>query len=180
MTPNSGQQASKQNLETKVSVTDLALVRARCQAAEAIFQWRRQQIDTYFDVLAGRLKLREEEDTEAVLIAYSRPDVPIARWSQYVLYPVSDPPTLKYALSISPGIRVVVRKHRELWLHARTRIHLDLVDGLGEFVELETVMTSQSQVDIEQEHHHVLQALGIVDHPAITTSYSDLLLKEQP
>src|SRR4051794_11233272 len=101
------------NIELKVPVTDLAAVRALLPGLGAVPAGLLWQVDTYFLVPNGRLKLREAETAE--LIAYSRPDDVGARVSEYLLAPVAAPGPLKEALARALGIRVVVGKRRELW-----------------------------------------------------------------
>jgi len=137
------------------------------------------QRDTYF---AGtregrRLKLREEEGRGAVLIPYARPDDPAVRVSEYALVAVPDPDALREALGGALGVRVVVAKRRRLLLWREVRIHLDDVEGLGAFLELEAVAPPES--DLGPEHAKVAElraALGIGDDALREGSYSDALL----
>ncbi len=167
-----------QNFEIKVCVKDLEVIRRNCQKLGAEFQWDRRQCDTYFRVPEGRLKLREETD-RATLIAYQRPDTEGSRCCQYELFPVTDTRGLKRALAISPGIRVIVSKHRELWLFGHTRIHLDRVNDLGTFVELETVIDTQTLAEAEHEHQKVFDALRLRDGGTIAESYCDLIERSE-
>ncbi len=110
------------------------------------------QVDTYFAVEQGRLKLREivhtrpagETTATAELIRYERPDEAGARVSAYERTELADPTETRAQLAAEHGIRGVVEKDRELWLVDATRIHLDRVVGLGDFVELETVCARRS------------------------------------
>jgi homotetrameric cytidine deaminase len=118
------------------------------------------QRDTYFHVPSGRLKLREEEPGEAHLIAYARPDDASVRVSAYRVVPAPDG-TLA-ALSETLGVDVVVEKRRHLLLWETVRIHLDEVEGLGSFVELEAV--AEDDADLSREHEQVArlrETLGI-------------------
>jgi len=135
------------------------------------------QTDTYFDVPHGRLKLREEAG-RAHLIAYERPDDPIARESHYRLVPTDDPTGLSDALTAALGVLVVVKKTRHLLLWKNVRIHLDTVDGIGEFIELEAVADSTSDLTREHQLAADLQAkLGIAAELIVAFSYSDELLR---
>ncbi len=134
------------------------------------------QRDTYFRAAQGRLKLREEEPGEAHLIAYSRPDAAAVRMSSYRVVPVPDPPALLAALEQAPGVDVVVAKRRRLLLWETVRIHLDEVDGLGSFLELEAVAEPGS--DLTRERRQVAQlreALQIGDDALREGSYADAL-----
>ncbi len=132
------------------------------------------QRDTYFRVREGRLKLREEEPGEAHLIAYSRPDAAEVRVSSYRVVPVPDPAGLLAALGETNGVDVVVEKRRRLLLWETVRIHLDEVEGLGSFLELEAVAGPDS--DLARERRQVAQlreALEIGDEALREGSYSD-------
>src|SRR4030095_3325937 len=98
----------------------------------------------------GRRRRREQEPGGAQLIAYQRPDDPQARTSAYRIAEVADPDALREALDAALGTRVVVAKRRHLLLYENVRIHLDDVDGLGAFVELEGVAAPES--DLAREH----------------------------
>ena len=73
------------------------------------------------------------------------------------------------------GVKAIVDKVRELWMYGNTRIHIDDVEGLGHFVELETVITNQTNTEAQAEHHLVKRALEIDDAKIIPVSYSDLI-----
>jgi predicted adenylyl cyclase CyaB len=167
-----------QNIEIKVRVPDLGEVRHRLHQARMQVQWEQIQIDTYFRVQHGRLKLREDDSTS--LIAYSRPDEDASRISHYRLLPVSDAETLKVMLSEALGVLVTVRKTRSLYLTGHTRIHLDEVDGLGSFVELETVIDDQPLDAAWAEHYRVRDMLALNQHEVVPFSYSDLIMGHGP
>jgi predicted adenylyl cyclase CyaB len=75
------------------------------------------------------------------------------------------------------GVKAIVDKRRELWVYSNTRIHIDDVDGLGDFIELETVITNQTDIEAQSEHHFVKQSLEINDDQIVPVSYSDLIIK---
>lgn len=140
-----------------------------------------QQRDTYF---AGardgwRLKLREMS-SGAELIAYARPDRAGSRNSAYTRVPVPDPEALRASLAKALGVRGVVDKTRTLLLREHTRIHLDLVDGLGTFVELETVLGPDlGEAAGKAELDRIASALGLHAHAPVSGSYIDLLAAAQ-
>src|SRR5918992_5395321 len=109
------------------------------------------QRDTYFARARGRLKLREQEPGEAELIQYRRADAPDARESEYRRVPVADVDAIREALDAALGTLVVVAKRRRLLLWEGVRIHLDQVEGLGGFVELEAVAAAGSDLVAERE-----------------------------
>lgn len=128
------------NIELKARLADLAAAR---QVAERLATKRlgiQHQVDTYFHCRDGRLKLREIDGLSAQLVWYSRPDEQGPKASDYRLVPVSNPKTLRAALQAALGIRGVVEKRREAFLHHNVRIHLDEVSGLGQFLEFEAVL----------------------------------------
>jgi homotetrameric cytidine deaminase len=130
------------------------------------------QRDTYFRVREGRLKLREEEPGEAHLIAYARPDAAEVRVSSYRVVPAAE--GVLAALTQTLGVDVVVEKRRHLLLWETVRIHLDEVEGLGSFVELEAVAGAGSDLSREHEQIARLRAeLGIED--LREGSYSDAM-----
>jgi adenylate cyclase, class 2 len=169
---------ARRNVELKARDADPAATLARALALGACDEGVLTQRDTYFARARGRLKLREQaggREAGARLIAYVRPDDDAARTSAYRLAEVGDPEALRDALDAALGTLVVVDKRRHLLLYENVRIHLDEVDGLGSFVELEAVAGAES--DLTGEHELVLRlgdelALGA----AVAGSYSDLLL----
>jgi adenylate cyclase class IV len=140
----------------------------------------RSQRDTYFHAVQGRLKLREAQvdgtESPAELISYARSDRPEARVSSYRVVPVFDPIALADALADVLGIRVVVEKARRLLLYENVRIHLDRVTDLGDFVELEAVVTGPGGPAAEEPKvTRLRRALGIADDRLVARGYADLL-----
>jgi len=162
------------NVELKAHDPDPARTLERALAAGAADHGLLRQRDTYFHVPHGRLKLREEEPGEAHLIAYERPDAAEVRLSSYRVVPVPDPAGLLAALEATNGIDVVVAKRRRLLLWETVRIHLDEVEGLGSFVELEAVADPASDLERERSQVALLcEALAIGDDALREGSYSD-------
>ena len=166
----------RRNLEIKARCSDLAVARQTARALCGDTGTIEQQCDTYFRVPRGRLKLREIAGQPAVLIAYHRPNDVSARTSEYHLVPVADAAALKAALTATLGVRGAVRKRREIFLHRNVRIHLDTVDGLGDFIEFEAVLGDD---DAAEDSQALLKELGQRFHLDLTQllapSYSDLL-----
>ena len=165
------------NLEFKAETGSLELLRANLRALEAEFSGRLHQIDTYFDVPKGRLKLREVEDYGGTLVYYERPDAAESRYSHYQLCDIANHAPFKQMMSDVLGVKVIVEKNRELWIYGNTRIHLDEVLDLGEFIELETVIRDQSEAEAQAEHNYLKETLHIAAADLIPVSYSDLLLE---
>src|SRR4051812_48605102 len=166
----------RRNVELKARDPDPARSLARARALGAEDQGELRQRDTYFAALRGRLKLREQEPGGAELIAYERPDAAQARESRYRIAPVADAAALRDALAAALGVTVVVAKRRRLLLWEGVRIHLDRVDGLGAFVELEGVAPAGSDLSAEAARVARLRAeLEISDDAIEATGYADLL-----
>jgi predicted adenylyl cyclase CyaB len=166
----------RQNLEIKARIADLASARQRLAGLRVRDGGVELQTDTYFFVRRGRLKLREILGQPTVLIAYHRPDSAEARTSDYRLMEVAEAETLKAALADTLGVRVVVRKCRTVLLWENVRIHLDEVDGLGNFVEFEAVLSAEADLRRSQGRLYWLERLLEIrpeDHVAV--SYADLL-----
>jgi adenylate cyclase class IV len=179
--------SNRRNLELKVACepADLDELLARthqltCAPVELL-----HQIDTYVDVSVGRLKLREIRATaardviiRAELIAYAREDDEGSRWSTYEVVPIAaeHAPAMLRALLLNHRERVRIDKLRHVGLIGQTRVHLDRVEGLGAFAELETVMGAQREDVAADEHQQVIAALGLDRFPSVAGSYSDLAL----
>ena len=167
--------APRRNVELKALDPDPARSLAVCRELGAEDHGVLRQRDTYFRARAGRLKLREEEPGGATLIQYDRPDAAAVRESRYRLTRVPDPDELRASLDAALGTLVVVEKERHLLLSEGVRIHLDTVQGLGSFVELEAVAPPESDLTVERANVARLQReLGIEE--ILTDSYSDRLL----
>lgn len=136
------------------------------------------QSDTFFESKIGRLKLREfADDQMAELIFYHRTDQTGPKTSNYQLIPIPEPDMLKMALEQSNGIREVVKKQRTLYLIGQTRIHLDRVERLGSFLELEVVLRSdQSPEQGVEVANSLMDTLQITPDQLIENAYVDLLL----
>jgi homotetrameric cytidine deaminase len=167
--------AQRRNVELKALDPDPERSLAVCRELGAEDRGVLRQRDTYFRAREGRLKLREEEPGGAVLIQYDRPDGSKARESRYRLVPVPDPEATREALDAALGTLVVVSKDRHLFLWEGVRIHLDRVEGLGAFVELEGVAPPGSDLAAEREKvARLREALQIGE--VLPDSYSDRLL----
>jgi homotetrameric cytidine deaminase len=167
----------RRNVELKARDADPEATLRRALELGASDEGVLRQRDTYFGRTRGRLKLREQEPGGAELIAYQRPDDAQARTSAYRIAEVADPDALREALDSALGTRVVVDKRRRLLLYENVRIHLDDVDGLGSFVELEGVAAPDSDLARENELVERLRAQLHLGEP-VPVSYSDLLLDE--
>ncbi len=165
------------NVEIKARTQRLAEIRAILLAQDGVEpQGLDHQIDSYFQVPEGRLKLREG-NIENSLIYYERMDQAGPKASQVRLYQVDPKSGLKSLLMAALPVKKVVDKHREIFFIGNVKFHLDKVAGLGEFVEIEAIDTdgSHSQPTLEAQCNHYLNLLGIVPEELCRQSYSDML-----
>lgn len=164
------------NIEIKARVHDFtALMRATELAVgkEAVII---RQRDTFFNSDTGRLKLREFTDGSGELISYLRENSLEPTPSDYLMYKTNDPDVLRDTLKMTLGVRGVVSKTRHLYIMGRTRIHLDEVDDLGHFMELEVVLEpGEDPDDGDKEARHLMQTLGILEQDLIQCAYIDLM-----
>ena len=140
-----------------------------------------QQDDTFFACTHGRLKLRDFGDGHGELIHYQRPDAAGPKVSDYVHAPASDPAALREALTRACGAVGRVRKTRQLLLAGQTRIHLDRVERLGDFLELEVVLRDeQTALDGMAIADALLVQLGLALAQRVAGAYLDLLASSAP
>lgn len=169
------------NVELKAHDPDPDATRAAALAFGAHEAGTLIQRDTYFPVLDGRLKLREQDGAAAQLIAYHRADAAGARTSTYRRIDVPDAPALVAALTATHGPGPVIEKTRRLLQWQNVRIHLDDVRGLGAFVELEAVVPAGTGApDLDAEHAKIAAlraALGIHDAAVVSAGYAQLLTR---
>jgi predicted adenylyl cyclase CyaB len=136
------------------------------------------QDDTFFRCDKARLKLRAFSDGTGELIYYRRADEYGPKESFYLRSPTSSPDSLRECLTLAYGQVGRVRKHRKLFLLGRTRIHLDAVDDLGDFLELEVVLADDEPVEAGvREAHGLMESLDIKSHQLIDEAYVDLLTR---
>lgn len=168
--------APRRNLELKARDRDPARSLSVCEELGAEDRGTLSQTDTYFEVPRGRLKLREEPGASAHLIAYERPNSAAHKESRYRIIPVVDPTELKEAFSSLLGLKATVRKHRRLFLLENVRIHLDQVESLGNFIELEAVTESEAEPnDFDPLLIDLRHSFQIADADLVRGSYCDLL-----
>ncbi len=127
----------------------------------------------------GRLKLRILAADRAQLVYYERPDQDGPKRSNYFIFETSNPDPLKETLTLALGVRGVVRKTRYLYLAGQTRIHLDDVEGLGQFMELEVVLQDgQSDAEGQAIAGDLMYRLGIKTQDLLEGAYMDLIEKK--
>lgn len=169
------------NIEIKARVTNLEGLRERAEALSATPAQVLMQEDTFFNTPAGRLKLRVQAPNDGQLVYYQREDTPGPKPSAYRIACTSDPDSLKAVLSGSLGVRGVMRKRRTVYMVGNTRVHLDEVEGLGAFMELEVVLSpGQSAAEGERVALELMGKLGIDEADLVTRAYMDLLEQNNP
>ncbi|MEJ5259668.1 MAG: class IV adenylate cyclase [Anaerohalosphaeraceae bacterium] len=167
------------NIEMKAHCRHPERVRRVLQEAGAVFRGTDEQTDVYFRVPKGRLKLRQGT-IENALIFYERPDEAGPKRSDVFLYPAADSGLLREVLERALGILAVVRKRREIYFLGNIKFHLDRVEGLGDFAEIE-VMDTQGSGDCEglrRQCEEFMKRFGIEREDLLECSYSDMILEK--
>jgi len=164
------------NAEFKARCRDLEGAARRARAAGARWVAREHQIDTYYRVAEGRLKVRET-GSRAVLVWYFRGDRLRSKRSDVLLLSLPDVRSVKAALARTLGVKVVVDKVRRIYLRENVRVHIDRVKGLGDFVEIESVGAATDFPRLKRQAEEMAHDLGLRPRDLIRGSYSDLLLK---
>ena len=164
------------NVEIKAKVRDRSTLFARAQEIADADPIQILQDDTFFACSNGRLKLRVFSESQGELIFYRRPDSAAPKESQYVVTPIACPLELRKTLIAALGKCGRVLKRRTLFHVGRTSIHIDQVEGLGDFVELEVVLSeNEATEDGAVVARNLMQQLGISEQDLIDKAYVDLL-----
>jgi predicted adenylyl cyclase CyaB len=166
------------NIEIKARVTDFEELQRKAEAISDLPCQVIPQVDTFFKCPQGRLKLRELTPARAQLVYYQRQDVTGPKHSEYQIFETDNPVGLKRILAQSLGEVGVVSKVRYLYMVGQTRVHLDDVQGLGKFMELEVVL-HQGQSDAEGQSiaAELMARLGILEADLIEGAYMDMFDK---
>lgn len=166
------------NIEIKARVADPAALMNRALEVATAPPKTILQTDTFFTVPDGRLKTREFPDGSAELIFYRRPDATGPKTSNYAISRTADGEGLRKILTDSLGVRGVVIKRRILLLAGRSRIHLDEVENLGSFMELEVVLEEgENSAQGEAEAARLMEQLKITADDLVSGAYIDHLEK---
>jgi predicted adenylyl cyclase CyaB len=169
------------NVEIKARIESVEALLPRVRAIADTGPTEIFQDDTFFTCPNGRLKLRAFSETSGELIFYQRADSAGPKESFYVISPTASPNTLREALSRAYGQCGRVRKHRTLFMVGRTRIHLDKVEGLGHFLELEVVLAEDESTEAGVAvAHELLARLGVSAQQLLEGAYVDLLHPKAP
>jgi len=165
------------NIEIKARCEDPRQIRDYLLSHHAIFKGTDIQRDTYFNVPHGRMKLRQGK-IENALIHYQRDDQKGPKASEVTLYPVHESNLLRSLLEKAVGIKVVVEKQREIYFIENVKFHIDIVQHLGNFIEIEAISEDEkiSQETLQDHCLHYMKKFGIRDEDLLNNSYSDQLL----
>jgi len=164
------------NIEIKARVADPGALLTRAKAVADHGPVEILQDDTFFACARGRLKLRAFSAEEGELIFYQRANQEGPKESFYVLTPTRAPNSLREALALAYGEVGRVRKRRTLFLAGRIRIHLDEVEDLGPFMELEVVLREDEAAEVgRREAEALMVQLGIERSALVDRAYVDLL-----
>lgn len=167
------------NIEFKASTNRLAEQEALLQERNPVFIGEDHQVDTYFNVKKGRLKLREG-NIENALIHYEREDFAGAKSSHVLLYQHQPDKALKEILIKTLGIKTAVDKRRKIYFINNVKFHFDTVKGLGTFVEVEAIDKDGSigKEKLQEQCAAYAALLGIKADDFCSVSYSDMILQK--
>ncbi len=166
------------NIEIKAKTDNQEHIRKILKSKKAEFKGIDNQIDTYFNVSSGRLKLRKG-NIENQLIYYERKNQVWPKQSDVTLFKTVPDSSLKEILKQALGVLVVVEKKREIYFIDNVKFHLDTVEGLGTFVEIEAIDINGKigKEKLSEQCNYYLDLLKIAHEDLIPDSYSDLLVK---
>jgi adenylate cyclase, class 2 len=167
------------NVEIKAQCHEPSFIRHYLLSNQAEFKGIDEQTDTYFNVPYGRLKLREG-NIENNLIYYERSNEAGPKDSHFQLVKINDAAGLKEVLTKSNGVKVVVKKKREIYYIGNVKFHIDDVPGLGSFAEIEAgnILADLNKEQLKEQCDFYVTAFNIRPEDLIDVSYSDMLLKK--
>jgi len=168
------------NIEFKASTNNLSALEALLLLHKPLFIGEDQQVDTYFNVPAGRLKLREG-NIENALIHYEREDLAGAKSSHVLLYQHQPDKSLKEILIKTLGIKAVIDKSRRIYFINNVKFHFDTVEDLGTFVEVEAIdkdgIIGKEKLQAQCDQYAALFEIKPEDYCSV--SYSDMILAKE-
>ena len=167
------------NVEIKARTNTPGKIRQYLIAHGASYKGLDEQTDTYFNSPHGRLKLREG-NIENNLIYYERENQAGPKQSHFQLVKVPDASGLKNVLTQSMGIKVIVKKKREIYYIDNVKFHIDEVPGLGSFIEIEAgnILADLSKDQLQEQCDFYLKEFGVGENELVEVSYSDMLLEK--
>jgi predicted adenylyl cyclase CyaB len=164
------------NVEFKARVLEIESYEQKLQALQPIFIGLDHQVDTYFNVPYGRLKLREG-NIENALIQYNRENIAGSKQSDVILYPHQPDPALKKILALQLGIKKIVDKKRKIYFVDNVKFHFDVVEGLGTFLEVEAIDNTGELTPeyLKSQCDYYKDFFGLNNTNMMEGSYSDML-----
>jgi adenylate cyclase, class 2 len=167
------------NVEIKAKCNDASFIRNYLLSNGADVKGTDEQMDTYFNVPNGRLKLREG-NIENNLIYYERTNQTGPKSSYFQLVKIEDAVGLKEVLTKSNGVKVVVKKIREIYYINNVKFHIDEVPGLGSFIEIEAgnILNDLQQQELQEQCIFYMAQFEILEKDLISESYSDMIIKK--
>ncbi|MFW6282897.1 MAG: class IV adenylate cyclase [Minisyncoccales bacterium] len=167
------------NIEIKAKSENPEKIREILKSKKAEFKGVDHQIDTYFKINSGRLKLREG-NIENHLIHYNRADKEGPKQSDITLFKTDPQSSLKEILTKALGILVIVDKKRRIYFIDNVKFHIDTVEKLGTFIEIEAISKNNNieEKKLLEQCNYYIDLLEISKEDLISKSYSDLLLEK--
>lgn len=170
----------ERNIEIKARIESLETLRSRVTAIASAGPIEMDQDDIFFSCEAGRLKLRAFSEGGGELIFYRRANQREPKESFYIRSLTSTPDALRESLTLACGQVGRVRKHRTLYVAGRTCIHLDKVEGIGNFLEIEVVLAKgESPEGALCEADALIKALELKASQLVSEAYVDLVAQQQ-
>lgn len=165
-----------QNIELKIILDDDKHVVKAIKKIGARFKLKMYQVDTYYNCKSGHLKIREINNKYFELIFYKRPDKSFSKISNYLVLKMKRDQVeiMKSILCEVFSEKNIIKKVRNLWIYKNTRIHIDKVEGLGNFLELETMVRKSGLKYAHKEHNEIIKLLSLSNFKKVSKSYSDL------
>lgn len=165
------------NVEIKAKCPDVHFIRRYLLSNNADFKGIDEQTDTYFNVQNGRLKLREG-NIENNLIYYQRENKAGPKHSFFRLVKVEDAAGLKKILTDSLSIKVIVIKRREIYYIGNVKFHIDEVNQLGSFMEIEAgnMLAAYTEKELREQCDFYMKVFGIKYEDLIEYSYCDMMI----
>lgn len=167
-------------IEFKAAIKDTGAAEKKLLALNPFFKGEDHQVDTYFNVATGRLKLREGS-TESALIWYDRANDASSKLSNVLLYKHQPDAALKEVLTKANGIKTIVDKRRKIYFIDNVKFHFDEVKGLGKFIEVEAIdETDELGIEkIQQQCNEYIRFFDIQPEEFMSSSYSDMMLQQK-
>lgn len=167
------------NIEFKAKSTNNKAAEKILMQYNPTFLGEDHQIDTYFNVPNGRMKLREG-NIENALIHYERENTAGSKSSQVLLYQHQPSEDLKAVLSKAVGVKAVVDKKRKIYFIDNVKFHFDTVQELGTFIEVEAIDKdgSISKEKLQEQCDYYATLLNVQATDYLSVSYSDMIMEK--